>query len=154
MRKFSSDPIKVTLGVLVTAGLILFAGPATAVINMYCDCTPSIDIEDKVCCSPPNPTLKYCQCSQSNTISGLATHQFNRNCTQPGAFGWNLRDSDFDVPRTMVRDIPSHVTCTNAWQSMGSTIFYYNQCTNWNLSKKSVTVLTWCGGDYFTPYPE
>ena len=150
MRYSSANPKTAAIAVLGAFGIALFAGTATASVDLYCDCTPTLPAED-YCCEP-KPTLKYCECDVSNAISGMATHQYNRHCTEPGSFGWDLRGSSYkDVPKTQVRNIPSNVTCTEAWSSTGSSIYYFNQCTNWNLTKKSVTVITYRGGDYQNP---
>lgn len=128
-----------TWSALAAIALAVFAGQAAAgTINYYCDCTPT------TIKYVSNEPVHYCECDNSDAFSALATHQFDRHCSAPDSNGWSLRKTGVDAPITQMRNIPSNMTCTSAAARGTVPEYYYNQCTNWNFSKKSATVITWC----------
>lgn len=124
-------------------GLALWAGTVSAgTVNVDCYCNPEGSTDMK------------CVCDNSKGLSGLATNEFDRRCKVTYAYPFLPQWDGTTAPKTLVRDIPSNVTCTRAQSSFGNPLtnewpeYIWNDCTNWNLSKKSVTILSYC---YWSP---
>lgn len=121
--------------------LALWAGSVSAgTVNIDCYCDPAATTEG------------YCICENSQGISPWATNEYDRRCKASGASVDFPDDLEIPGPMSQVRNIPSGVTCTEAqsdpksgWSSGQMYPNYiWQDCTNWNLTTKHVTVLTYC----------
>lgn len=122
-------------------GLALWAGSASAgTVSIDCSCNPENSQDG-------------CTCENSQGISALATNEYERRCKVTQAYAFIPQWYDLPGPKTQVRDIPGGVTCTQAQSyppppfEQETPKYIWNDCTNWNWSKKSVTVLTYCWWD-------
>ena len=122
------------VGIALFATMLAAGGTRAGTVNLYCDCTPNTQGE----CP-----FTYCTCVDNQGLGALATNEYRRYCTTakypthpstwcPGSF-----------PSAMVGALPKNVTCTSPEGIAGGN-YYYNDCTNWNLSSKHFNVYTYC----------
>jgi hypothetical protein len=145
------------VGALLLLALPLQVGTASAgTVDIHCDCAASGYLNYIETCDSPNSSNTYyniywCQCSESQGLDAFATNQYNRYCDQSAAVGDNVYSVFapkycIPAPVTLVEDIPTGVTCTDANTIDGSSTngYVYQECTNWNTSKRHVTVEAFC----------
>jgi hypothetical protein len=130
------------VGAPVLLGLLLPTGFAIAgTVDVNCDCYPGINAGDGV---------TYCECQESQGLSAFATNEYRRRCTYASwSHNYNPNDDSLPTPTaptSLVSDIPSNVTCTVAAPAPSGD-YIYNDCTNWNFSKRHVTIDTFCDQD-------
>jgi hypothetical protein len=117
-------------------GLFLPMGGASAgTVYTSCGCTPN---------TTEGCPYEYCVCEDTQKLDGLATNEYRRNCDKTQYSVNPLDWCSMSVPKSLVRNIPGNVSCTDADTSPPGSDYWFDDCTNWNFQSRHVTVLTYC----------
>ena len=124
-------------GAGVTAFALMFSsgGALAGTVYTNCDCTPNTTAGG---CPAP-----YCTCVSGQGLGALDTNEYRRNCKNANA-GYPVDPYYWctgSFPSAMVGSLPENMTCTTP-EPVGD--YYFNDCTNWNLSSKHFNVYTYC----------
>ena len=136
MKQLSIGKSLHLVGIALFASMLAAGGTLAGTVNVYCDCTPD---------TSQGCPFSYCYCTSGQGLGALDTNEYRRNCTNSSAKyptdpkSWCAGS----FPSAMVGALPKNVTCTTP-EGIGGADYYYNDCTNWNLSSKHFNVYTYC----------
>jgi hypothetical protein len=135
MAIISFDRILGMAGVMLFALTLASGGALAGTVYTNCDCTPNTN---------SGCPFTYCTCVSSQGLGALDTNEYRRNCTN-AKYPVNTHEwCSGSFPSYMVGSLPKNVTCTAPLLGPPGSNYYYDDCTNWNLSSKHFNVYTYC----------